>query len=90
MAPWLQVCKEEADRMRLGLPLSGEFRKTRQKKYKEKHEQGRVAAAGLCLLKGENETDGSGTQAQPIPAEVQTQPDPALMIEDEATAAVHT
>ena len=42
--------------MRLGLPLSGEFRKTRQKKYKEKHEQGRIAAAGLCLLRGENGT----------------------------------
>ena len=53
---YLQVCKEEADRMRLGLPLSGEFRKTRQKKYKEKHEQGRIAAAGLCLLRGENGT----------------------------------
>ena len=76
--------------MRLGLPLSGEFRKTRQKKYKEKHEQGRVAAAGLCLLKGENETEGPGAQAQPIPIGGQARPDPAVMIEDEGTAIVHT
>ena len=51
--------------MRLGLPLSGEFRKTRQKKYKEKHEQGRIAAAGLCLLRGENGTpEGEGAADQ--------------------------
>ena len=76
----LQVCKEEADRMRLGLPLSGEFRKTRQKKYKEKHEQGRIAAAGLCLLRGENGTpeqeDGADDQ-QKQPEGHQQQPDPA-------------
>ena len=76
----LQVCKEEADRMRLGLPLSGEFRKTRQKKYKEKHEQGRIAAAGLCLLKGENETEGAegGTQPGAIPIPEQLPIDPSL------------
>ena len=78
----LQVCKEEADRMRLGLPLSGEFRKTRQKKYKEKHEQGRIAAAGLCLLRGENGTpeEGEGAadqQKQPEGHQQQQQPDPA-------------
>lgn len=72
--------------MRLGLPLSGEFRKTRQKKYKEKHEQGRIAAAGLCLLRGENGTpegeegaadqqEQSGShqqqeQQQPLPAAI--------------------
>lgn len=76
----LQVCKEEADRMRLGLPLSGEFRKTRQKKYKEKHEQGRIAAAGLCLLRGENGTPEEGEGA----ADQQKQPDPAA---PDATAA---
>lgn len=90
----LQVCKEEADRMRLGLPLSGEFRKTRQKKYKEKHEQGRIAAAGLCLLRGENGApeDGEGAtnqQKQPdnhqqLQQQQQQQPDPAA---HDATAA---
>ena len=85
----LQVCKEEADRMRLGLPLSGEFRKTRQKKYKEKHEQGRIAAAGLCLLRGENGTpeEGEGAadqQKQPDGHQQQQQPDPAA---PDATAA---
>ena len=87
----MQVCKEEADRMRLGLPLSGEFRKTRQKKYKEKHEQGRIAAAGLCLLRGENgtpegEEGSSDQQKQQVLSEgqhqlqqlqQQPQPDPA-------------
>ena len=76
--------------MRLGLPLSGEFRKTRQKKYKEKHEQGRIAAAGLCLLRGENGTpegeEGSSEQQkqqqeqsteQQIGQQAQQQPDPA-------------
>ena len=71
--------------MRLGLPLSGEFRKTRQKKYKEKHEQGRIAAAGLCLLRGENGTpegDEGATeqqqqQQQPPDQHAQEQPDPA-------------
>lgn len=81
-----QVCKDEADRMRLGLPLSGEFRKTRQKKYKEKHEQGRIAAAGLCLLRGENGTpegeEGSTEQQKQQPEQqtgqqAQQQPDPA-------------
>ena len=83
----LQVCKEEADRMRLGLPLSGEFRKTRQKKYKEKHEQGRIAAAGLCLLRGENGTPEEGEGAadqQKQPEDHQQQPDPAA---HDATAA---
>lgn len=74
----VQVCKEEADRMRLGLPLSGEFRKTRQKKYKEKHEQGRIAAAGLCLLKGENETEGQEGGAQPAVTEAQLPIDPSM------------
>ena len=75
--------------MRLGLPLSGEFRKTRQKKYKEKHEQGRIAAAGLCLLRGENGTpEGDDIaahqqkQLQQLQDEQQQpqqqQPDPAL------------
>ncbi len=73
--------------MRLGLPLSGEFRKTRQKKYKEKHEQGRIAAAGLCLLRGENGTpegDEVGAEqseqqltSQQLDQQVQQQPDPA-------------
>lgn len=68
--------------MRLGLPLSGEFRKTRQKKYKEKHEQGRIAAAGLCLLRGENGTpeEGEGAadqQKQPEGHQQQQQPDAA-------------
>ena len=73
--------------MRLGLPLSGEFRKTRQKKYKEKHEQGRIAAAGLCLLRGENGTpegDDVGAEqsqqqltSQQLDQQVQQQPDPA-------------
>ena len=65
--------------MRLGLPLSGEFRKTRQKKYKEKHEQGRIAAAGLCLLKGENETEGTEGQKQPPAAAEQLPIDPSLL-----------
>ncbi|KAL3135519.1 hypothetical protein ABBQ38_005999 [Trebouxia sp. C0009 RCD-2024] len=87
------VCKEEADRMRLGLPLSGEFRKTRQKKYKEKHEQGRIAAAGLCLLRGENGTpeggDGAADQqeqsgSQQQLQQQQPQPHPAM---HDATAA---
>ena len=85
----LQVCKEEADRMRLGLPLSGEFRKTRQKKYKEKHEQGRIAAAGLCLLRGENGTpeveEGVADQQKQLEGhQQQQQPDPAA---HDATAA---
>ena len=67
--------------MRLGLPLSGEFRKTRQKKYKEKHEQGRIAAAGLCLLRGENGAceggDGNAEQQQLQQQGGQQQPDPA-------------
>ncbi len=72
--------------MRLGLPLSGEFRKTRQKKYKEKHEQGRIAAAGLCLLRGENGTpEGDEIGAEQSEQQltdhqldhVQQQPDPA-------------
>ncbi|DBA66789.1 TPA: hypothetical protein ACH3X2_001931 [Trebouxia sp. C0005] len=81
------VCKEEADRMRLGLPLSGEFRKTRQKKYKEKHEQGRIAATGLCMLRGKNGTpegDELGAEQseqhltdQQLDQQVQQQPDPA-------------
>lgn len=64
--------------MRLGLPLSGEFRKTRQRKYKEKHEQGRIAAAGLCLLKGENETESQQEGAQPAEAGAQLPIDPSL------------
>ena len=65
--------------MRLGLPLSGEFRKTRQKKYKEKHEQGRIAAAGLCLLRGENGTPegGEGAADQQEHQQQQPQPHPA-------------
>lgn len=64
--------------MRLGLPLSGEFRKTRQRKYKEKHEQGRIAAAGLCLLKGENEAEGAELQEQPAASAEQLPIDPSL------------